>query len=227
MDSLEQRYTRLRDAVQQAILRNFPNPERKGCPGDAVVREVAARRELIEDDVWHHITHCSPCYATFLECKDQIRAARRLRGLRILAGAALAACVLIVVGVWWAGVLPGHHTEQTSVIAADRTVDLYDWDAQRGAALKEGREIALPRTLVRVRVILPRFSQPGAYQIAVCRSRTIESAIAESTASAIPQGPRETVTVQLDLRSAKPGDFWFATKRESDEAGYYFPVHVS
>jgi hypothetical protein len=227
MDSQEQRYASLKDAVQQAILRNFPNPERKGCPGDEVVRQVAARRKLIEDDRWHHIIHCSPCYATFLESKEQIRAARRARGLLILAGTALAACVLIVVGVWWAGVLPGHHTEQTTLIAEDRTVNLFDWDAQRGGALKEGREIALPRTLVRVRVILPRFSQLGAYQIAVCRSRTIESAIAESTANAILQGPRETVTVQLDLRSAKPGDFWFATKRESDEAGYYFPVHVS
>lgn len=211
MDSQEQRYARLKDAVQQAILRNFPNPERKGCPGNEVVQEVAARRKLIEDDVWHHIIHCSPCYATFLECKDQIRAGRRMRGLLILAGAALAACVLIVVGVWLARVLPGHHTEQTTLVAENRTVNLYDWDAQRGGALKEGQEIALPRTLVRVRVILPRFSQPGAYQIAVCRSRTIESAIAESTASAILQGPQETVTVQLDLRSARPGNFWLAT----------------
>ncbi|HEX4227720.1 MAG TPA: hypothetical protein VHZ07_03550 [Bryobacteraceae bacterium] len=227
MDSQEQRYARLKDAVQQAILRDFPNAERKGCPGDEVVREVAARRELIEDDLWHHITHCSPCYATFLQDKDEIRGERRRRGLLILVGAALAACVLILVGVWWAGVLPGHHTQRTSLVAEDRTVDLYDWDAQRGGGLKEGPEIALPRTPVRVRVILPRFSSQGAYQIAVCRSRTIESAIAESTASAIQEGPRETVTVQLDLRSTKPGNFWFATKRESDEAGYYFPVHVS
>jgi hypothetical protein len=227
MDSQEQRYARLKDAVQQAILRNFPNPERKGCPGDEVVREVAARRELIEDDVWHHITHCSPCYATFLEYKDRIRAARRVRGLLILAGAVLAACVLIVVGVWWVGVLPGHHTEQTTLVAEDRTVDLYDWDAQRGSGLKEGPEIALPRTLVRVRVILPRFSRSGAYQIAVCRSRTMDTAIAENALSAMEEGPREIVTVQLDLRSANPGNFWLAIKRENDEAGYYFPVHVS
>lgn len=227
MDSLEQRYNRLKNAVQQAILQNFPNPDRKGCPGDEVVREVAARRDLVEDAVWQHITHCSPCYATFLEYKDEIRRERRRRGLFILVGAVVAACVLIAVGAWWAGLFPGARAEQTAIVAANRTVDLYDWDAQRGGGLQQGREIALPRTVVRVRVILPRFSRPGTYQIAVCRDRTIESAVAEKSGNAIAEGPREVVTVQLDLREAKPGSFWFATKRESDEAGYYFPVRIS
>jgi hypothetical protein len=227
MDSPEQRYNRLKNAVQQAILQNFPNPERKGCPGDEIVREVAARRDLIEDATWQHITHCSPCYATFLEYKNEIRRARQKRGLLMLVAAVVAACVLIVAGAWWAGVLPGHRREQTAIVAADRTVDLYGWDAQRGSGLRQGREIALPRTVVRVRVILPRFSRPGAYQIAVCRSRTIESAIAENTGNATAEGPREVVIVKLDLRSAKSGSFWFATKRESDEAGYYFPVRVT
>lgn len=139
MDSLEHRYNRLKNAVQQAILQNFPNPERKGCPGDEVVREIAAR----------------------------------------------------------------------------------------DSRLQQGRQIALPRSMVRVRVILPRFSRPGVYQIAVCRDRTIESAIAENTSNTIAEGQREIVTVQLDLQSAKPGSFWFATKRESDEAGYDFPVRIS
>jgi hypothetical protein len=225
MDDLEQRYERLKNEVQQAILRNFPNPERKGCPGDEVVREVAARRELIEDDAWKHITHCSPCYATFLEHKEQIRRERRRRGLLILVGAAVAACLLIVAGAWLIGIFPRAQTP--AIVAADRTVDLYDWDVQRGADLKEGRQIALPRTIVRVHVVLPRFSRAGVYQVAVCRSRTIETAIAQNAATAVAEGPREIVTVELDLRSAKPGDFWFATKRESEEAGYYFPVRIS
>ncbi len=65
----EQKFDRISRAVQESILRNYPNPERKGCPGDDVVREVAARTELKTDDAWEHITHCSPCYAEFLEFK--------------------------------------------------------------------------------------------------------------------------------------------------------------
>jgi hypothetical protein len=76
-DAPEQRYERFKDAVRQTILRNFPNPERRGCPGDVVIREVARRRNLIEDDAWQHITQCSPCYATFLQFKDEFRAKRR------------------------------------------------------------------------------------------------------------------------------------------------------
>jgi hypothetical protein len=76
----EQKYDRLRIAVQEAILRDYPNPERKGCPDNALVREVAGRDELTKDVVWQHITHCSPCYAEFLKLKEEWRQARAGRG---------------------------------------------------------------------------------------------------------------------------------------------------
>src|SRR5215469_7496797 len=86
-DTPEKRYERLQGAIQDTILRNFPNPERKGCPGDTVVREVAGRRELIEDDAWQHITHCSPCYKAFLQYKNEFRVVRRRNGLKLVVGA--------------------------------------------------------------------------------------------------------------------------------------------
>jgi hypothetical protein len=76
----EQKYERLRLAVQEAILRDYPNPERKGCPDSALVREVAWRDELIKNAVWQHITHCSPCYAEFLELKEEWRQSRAVDG---------------------------------------------------------------------------------------------------------------------------------------------------
>jgi hypothetical protein len=76
----EQKYERLRLAVQEAILRDYPNPERKGCPDNALVREVAWRDELIKDAVWQHITHCSPCYAEFLAFKEEWRRSRAAKG---------------------------------------------------------------------------------------------------------------------------------------------------
>ena len=69
----EEKFDQISRAVQESILRNYPNPERRGCPGDEVVRSVAARTELKADEVWEHITHCSPCYAEFLAYKDQFR----------------------------------------------------------------------------------------------------------------------------------------------------------
>lgn len=41
-ESLEEKYCRLQSEIQRAILRNYPNRERRGCPGDAVLRNLGA-----------------------------------------------------------------------------------------------------------------------------------------------------------------------------------------
>ena len=76
-ESLEEKYCRLQSEIQRAILRNYPNVERRGCPGDAVLRNLATNPDSIKaedeanvDGAWHHITHCSPCYLIFLELRN-------------------------------------------------------------------------------------------------------------------------------------------------------------
>ena len=83
-ESSEEKYRRLQSEIQRAILRNYPNPDRQGCPGDATVRNLAANPDSIkaedeadEQGVWYHITHCSPCYASFLELRAAGRGQRR------------------------------------------------------------------------------------------------------------------------------------------------------
>ena len=79
-DSLEEKYGRLQNEIQSAILRSYPNPERRGCPAKAVVSSLALNPDEIraadEDDkhsAWYHITHCSPCYASFLASRNAAR----------------------------------------------------------------------------------------------------------------------------------------------------------
>jgi hypothetical protein len=69
-----EKYDRLRRTVQETILNEYPNPDRLGCPENAMIREVAFREELTKDPIWEHITHCSPCYAEFLKFKEEWRA---------------------------------------------------------------------------------------------------------------------------------------------------------
>src|ERR671926_521119 len=99
----EEKFEQISRAVQESILRNYPNPERRGCPGDEVVRSVAARNELKADDVWEHITHCSPCYAEFLAYKDEFRKKRqyevRIRRRTLIGLAATAAVAVPVIVV--------------------------------------------------------------------------------------------------------------------------------
>jgi hypothetical protein len=85
-ESLEEKYCRLQSEIQRAILRNYPNLERRGCPGDAVLRNLAANPDSIKaedetnvDGAWYHISHCSPCYASFLELRNAGRDQRHAR----------------------------------------------------------------------------------------------------------------------------------------------------
>src|ERR1700749_2983797 len=100
----EQKYNRIAAAVQQTILNNFPNPDRVGCPGDARVREVAARTAIVEDDDWQHITHCSECYREFLAAKEELRRiSRRARTLGLIGGTALLVIVATFAGYRYIG----------------------------------------------------------------------------------------------------------------------------
>ena len=85
---------RVRKELQASALREFPNPERVGCPDPAVLDAMSRRTIEITQSQLHHITHCSPCFQTFLSIREEIRKRRAIR-LRI---AAAACAAVIVVG---------------------------------------------------------------------------------------------------------------------------------
>lgn len=77
-ESTEKKWNRLSGHIRSLILTEYPNPDRIGCPGTAVVSEYARRAadfdETVETDVdYHHIVHCSSCYADFLSAREQLR----------------------------------------------------------------------------------------------------------------------------------------------------------
>lgn len=76
-ESPEEKYRRLQSEIQCGLIRGYPNPERRGCPVDAAVRDLATNPDSIthedeadEHSAWYHISHCSPCYARFLELRN-------------------------------------------------------------------------------------------------------------------------------------------------------------
>jgi hypothetical protein len=77
-DTPEQDWDRLQRQYQKAMQASYPNPERSGCPGTNLVRDLAARsarhEEIEEDEQWKHVIHCGPCYQEYLD----LRAACRL-----------------------------------------------------------------------------------------------------------------------------------------------------
>jgi hypothetical protein len=98
------RWVNYKRQLQDSILNDYPNPERKGCPGDAVLRDLADRSlddSLEGDPRWHHVTHCSECYREFLGLHPELRRKAKAR-LAKIALASAAAAVLIAAGVFLA-----------------------------------------------------------------------------------------------------------------------------
>ncbi len=79
--------------IQQAFLAAFPNPDRMGCPGDEVLRSLAAKMPLGNNQVESHVAQCSPCAREILAFRAQTRKRRETRWLLAAAAACLAAGV--------------------------------------------------------------------------------------------------------------------------------------
>src|ERR1019366_3000699 len=101
-ESPHSHFDKLKRQLQESILRDYPNPERRGCPGEAAVR-MLARRPLDDsvegDPSWQHITHCSECYREFLDIRAGMK--RRQKALRVGIGLGVggAAAIIAVVAV--------------------------------------------------------------------------------------------------------------------------------
>src|SRR5580658_6713511 len=100
-ESPESKFDRLKKQLQESILRDYPNPERKGCPGGVVLQELSERplEQPVEDDPhWHHLTHCSECYREFLGFNNAFR--QRAKARRTMAArGSVATAVLIGLAV--------------------------------------------------------------------------------------------------------------------------------
>ena len=202
----EEKYEQISRAVQESILRNYPNPERRGCPGDAVVRSVAARTELQADDGWEHITHCSPCYAEFLAYKDEFRRERqhqvRVRRRTVIG---LAAAVAVGVPV----VLVTRRPEPSGEVI------LAEWDLERYAPARSLEEeqnrpaFRAPLKRGRIRARLPLGTDEGTYQIEVRRTEE-GPALKTATGNAQIVEGHTILPFDIDLSDLPAGSYFAA-----------------
>jgi hypothetical protein len=113
------------------------------------------------------------------------------------------------------------------VVATDRTIDLFNHGTTRGGGDPSPLDaVSLPSTLVQLHLILPRFSDPGSYVVAVSKDRAGTAIAARGTGKTVADGPQLFVDVLLDLRGAEAGSYFLATVRESDHGTYYCPLNV-
>ena len=204
---------RLLDALGRGLLKEFPNPDRAGCPGSDVLRRIASHAmPLAEAEKWlDHLTSCSPCYRDFSELQADYRH-RRMRTVL-----AIAASILIVVGVaGWALFFKqkGPAVVQTAVL------DLRNRSVPRGGESNPGeRPLEVSRAVRHLNVYLPLGSAEGPYELRI--ATTTGSAIITTNGVASLKDGVTSMEAALDLSSAPSGRYVLQIRRPNSEWNSY------
>ncbi len=195
------------------------------CPDQAFLRDLARRskRIALSDPRVNHAASCPDCMGRLLAFRNVDRSRRR----KLTAAAAFAAC-LLVAAVFVSVTEYRMHRKQSAanVAVASATVDLFDAGTIRGEHPGALQSVLLPASVVKVAVILPRFSPAGQYALAVTQDQNGNGVVAQGSAAATSSGDHVTVSVELDLRKANAGAYFLATIHEQDQAAYYYPLRI-
>lgn len=223
--SPEARFDRLKKQLQDSILRDYPNPERKGCPGDAVLAELAARPldlAVEADPHWHHVTHCSECYRAFLAFDEDRRREAAMRRTRLRWMAAVAGIVIVAVAFVVArqGSFFSKRPQNAEVAFVRQTVDIPSMT--RSGKDGERKPIVIARRTVELTVQLPVGSKAGAYEFQLRRDGA--PVVSASSDAAIREGTT-AFTVRLELSRLAPGMYEMYVRRVPWDWNYY-PVEI-
>jgi hypothetical protein len=155
------------------------------------------------------------------------RLENRSRRRKLVLATAVALCTVIAAIVITVARYGMHRQLPSAELAVQsETVNLWDAGTIRGNQPGSLQSVSLPAALVRLTIILPRFSPPGQYAVAVTQDQNGNGVIAEGGVTATSNGDHESVSVELDLRSAKAGAYFLATTHEQDQASYYYPLQI-
>lgn len=215
-ESFDARFNRLKRELQDTILNNYPNPERKGCPGDEVLKNLAARPldESMEGNPhWEHVTHCSECYGEFLGLRSEIRRKAKARLAKIGVASGVAA-VLIAAGVLFAirestrPKLP----QDAKLVFRHRDVDFEVRATTRSEEGKgETKPLVLEREPEELAIRLPFGSRAGPYEVQIVTSAG--HPLLSAAGEAIIENGTTAVSVKLDLAKLEPGNYFMCIRR--------------
>ena len=209
---------------QERVLAGETTPQGP-CPDEAFLRDLARKSKWIElsDPRVDHAANCPTCMSRLLILRQENRSRRR----KLVLTFAAASCLVIVVALISLaryGVHKGPPPPNMAVVS--QTVNLWNVGAFRGAQPGSLQSVSLPAALVRLTIILPRFSAPGQYLVAVTHDQNGNGVVAQGSTTANANGEQEAVSVELDLRGAKAGAYFLSTTHEQDQASYYYPLQI-
>jgi hypothetical protein len=221
-DRFEEWFNRQR---QESILAGRLEPPEGPCPDESFLRDIARKSRSINlsDPRVDHAASCPLCMRKLLALRNEKATNTR----RVALTAIIACCVLLVATVLWISGRRSREVEPApNVAVVSRTLDLSNAGSFRGDQPAPLQSVSLPTALVKVTIVLPRYSTPGQYVVAVTRDQSGSDPVAKGIGLAVADGSRELVTVTLDLRFATTGPHFLSTTREQDQASYYYPLDI-
>jgi hypothetical protein len=114
------------ESVRELYLREFPNPDRIGCPEPERLRKFAWRKDLEHsEEIALHLIHCSPCYQQkeqYLE--DYWNHVRRKKIKTTLQVGAAVTALLALAAPWaWRNLRPRDRAQPRGVSVSDKQVN--------------------------------------------------------------------------------------------------------
>ena len=188
---------RILHALGRGLLKEFPNPERVGCPGADILKRITSHEmPLSEAEKWlDHLTSCGPCYADFKRLQEAHEWRRRRMLLVAAAGILLAAAV-----TGWAVL----HRWSANLTAQTAILDLRDRSISRGTEANPGEPpLEIERTASHVRIYLPLGSSDGDYGVRI--SGYQDRVLFSTNGIASTEHGITSLVVEVNLSSASPG----------------------
>ena len=189
---------RILDVLERGLWREFPNPDRMGCPGSAVLRGIAFHKLRLADvHQWmNHLSACTPCYQEFARLRKQAVTQRR----RLQVWLAAAAVVIFTVTGWlW---MRTHYAVQGPETAV---LDLRGISVTRGESSPQTNlpTLEVQRSAKHLVLDLPIGSAEGSYELALESESGAQLLSATGTAQ-LHDGV-EVLRADVQFRDVSPG----------------------
>ena len=235
----------VKHVLQQAILRNYPNPDRKGCPGSPALKRAAVQQLPFEDPDWEHTSHCSPCYREFLDYRHGVldQHARAKTSSRIAVGAVVAS---FIIAAALFGVVrnraslpapiadhtpsptppPPQPTPQPEPQIVAAVLNLESQSATRsvpeaGNPAVTGDLQRIPRGRLSLSIYLPLGSQAGSYEIQLLKNESDSTPLGAFAGSAQIENGLTVLRISPNFSAVDPGTYILAIRHEKESWRYY------
>jgi len=206
------------DVLARGLSREFPNPERVGCPDSSILRGIASHKlQLAQAAPWFdHLSACSPCFQDFNKFRREAAGQRRRIQVWLAAAAVL---VFVVGGLLWVRSRPSGQT------AAVVVLDLRGRAAARGGSMSETSQPSLevPRNARSLNLELPIGSNEGAYDVALLNPNGAE--LFRTSATAKLEDHIVVLRADVNLAGISPGSYFLGLRQPGLE-WMRFPIRV-